>query len=73
MTLEEVLAKTKASLDSQADAAMKRSRESLHFSPLSDDEIDELMAEQQEELAKWKVEAFAEIERELRTWGSSEA
>lgn len=73
MTLEEVLEKTRASLDAQADAAMERSRESLHFSPLSDEQIDELMAEQQEELARWKAEALAEIERGLRAWASSKA
>ncbi|ASY70310.1 hypothetical protein [Sinorhizobium fredii] len=65
MTLEQVLKKT-TSLDAHADAAMKRSRESLHFSPLTDQEIDELMAEQQEQLAQWKKDAYAEIERELR-------
>ncbi|CAN7549393.1 hypothetical protein [Pararhizobium sp. LjRoot238] len=73
MTLDEVLIRTKASLDAQGDAAMQRSRESLHFSPLSDEEIEELMAEQQEQLAQWKKEAYAEIERELRAWSSSEA
>lgn len=71
MTLDEILAKTKASLDAQADAAMERSRESLHFSPLTDQEIDELLAEQQEQLVQQKKEAYAEIERELREWASS--
>lgn len=68
MTLEEVLAKTRASLDAQGDAALKRSRESLHFSPLTDEEIDVLMAEQQEQLNQWKKDAYAEIERGLRAW-----
>ncbi|WP_349437407.1 hypothetical protein [Pararhizobium sp. A13] len=68
MTLEEVLRRTKASLDAQADAAMERSRESLHFSPLTDGEIDELMAEQYAYLVQWKIDALAEIERELRAW-----
>ncbi len=68
MTLEEVLAQdTKVSLDAQADAAMERSRESLHFSPLTDQEIDELMAEQQEQLAQQKG-AYAEIERDSGRW-----
>lgn len=73
MTLQEVLIRTKASLDAQADAAMQRSRESLHFSPLTDEEIEELMAEQQVQLALWKKEAYEEIARELRAWASSEA
>ncbi|AUX76294.1 hypothetical protein [Sinorhizobium fredii] len=68
MTLEEVLIRTKASLDAQADAAMQRSRESLHFSPLTDEEIEELMAEQQERMVQWKKDAYAEIERELTAW-----
>jgi hypothetical protein len=68
MTLEEVLRRTKASLDAQADAALERSRESLHFSPLTDSEIDELMAEQYVYLVQWKIDALAEIERELRAW-----
>ncbi|MEY9581511.1 hypothetical protein [Sinorhizobium fredii] len=66
MTLEEVLARTKASLDARVDAGMKRSRDSLHFSPLSDEEIEELLAEQHERLMLWKAEALAEIERGLR-------
>lgn len=73
MTLQEVLIRTKASLDAQADAALRRSRESLHFSPLTDEEIDELMAEQQERMAQWKKDAYVEIERELRAWASLEA
>ncbi|MGR9175921.1 hypothetical protein ACU8OR_10250 [Rhizobium leguminosarum] len=68
MTLEEVLRRTKTSLDAQADAALERSRESLHFSPLTDSEIDELMAEQYVYLVQWKIDALAEIERELRAW-----
>jgi hypothetical protein len=65
MTLAEVLAQTKASLDAHADAAMA-SRDSLHFSPLSDSEIDELMAEQYARLVQWKIDTLANIERELR-------
>lgn len=66
MTLEEVLVRTKASLDAHTDAALARSRESLHFSPRTDEEIEELMIEQHETLMLWKEEVIAEIERELR-------
>ncbi|MBB5535045.1 hypothetical protein [Rhizobium giardinii] len=68
MTLEEVLARTKVSLDAHTDAALARSRESLHFSPLTDSEINELMAEQYAYAIQWKIETLAQIERELRAW-----
>ena len=68
MTLEEVIDEMASALDHCMERALQRSRDSLHFAPVPDHEIERLMQSHSLRLAEWKRDVLAEYLRELKKW-----
>jgi hypothetical protein len=65
MTLEEAMAKSAMSIDTQIAGEIERNEIMLADNGSNEDEIAEFIATRKEELGRWKAETLAEIRRGL--------